>query len=172
MKKGYTLIELLIVIVIVGVLMLAFKNIFQINNKDSLYGEACINNLYGEVSNYLYSAITSKGIKSGNVTVYPSTYYIDFNTTTNAIRLGYTTTVDGPIITGQYLTLTGTVPKNFNCRSNAYVMTLSGKSLQVIINKGLSEDANLRSMILSGVGIANNTFSGEIKFLLKYPTGT
>jgi hypothetical protein len=51
-------------------------------------------------------------------------------------------------------------------------MALSGKYLQVKINKGLTEDSNLRSMSLSWEGITSNTFTGEIKFLLKYPTGT
>lgn len=78
MKKGYTLVELIIVIVIIGILMIAFRSIFQVGNRDSLYGEACINNLYGDVSNYLYSAITSRAISSGNIKTYPNTYYIEF----------------------------------------------------------------------------------------------
>ena len=84
--------------------MLAFKNVFQVKNKDSLYGEACINNLYGDVSNYLYSAITSKAIKSGSTTTYPNTYYIEFDSAANAIRLAYAT--GSEIITGKYLSLT------------------------------------------------------------------
>jgi len=113
--------------------MLAFKDVFQVRNKDSLYGEACINNLYGDVSNYLYSAITSKAISSGSDKTFPNTYYIEFDTIQNAIRLAYATGSD--IITGKYLSLTGTVPLNYNCKNNAYEMVLTGQSIQVKINK-------------------------------------
>jgi len=172
MKKGYTLVELVIVMVIIWVLMLAFRNVFQVKNKDSLYGEACINNLYGDVSNYLYSAITSKAITSGTDKIYPTIYYIDFDTaeTGNAIRLAYST--GGAIITESYLSLTGTVPSNYNCKTNSYYMMLSGQFLQVKINKGLTEDVNLRSMSLSGGGIMPSTFTSDVKFLLKYPGST
>jgi len=76
------------------------------------------------------------------------------------------------MITGKYLSLTGTVPSNYNCKTNAYYMMLSGKYLQIKINKGLTEDANLQSMTLSGEGIAANTFTSDVKFLLIYPGST
>jgi len=151
--------------------MLAFRNIFQVKNKDALYGESCVNNLYGDVSNYLYSAITSKAISSGTDKIFPSTYYIMFDTTANAIDLAYST--GGNILTGKYLSLTGTVPSNYNCDTNAYYITLSGSSLQVKINKGLTEDfATLRSMTLSGGGVTADTFTSDVKFLLMYPGST
>lgn len=172
MKKGYTLVELIIVIVIIGILMIAFRSIFQVGNRDSLYGEACINNLYGDVSNYLYSAITSRAISSGNIKTYPNTYYIEFYPlwSGNAIRFAYAT--GSTIITGSYRSLTGTVPGTYNCKSKAYNMVLSWKFLQIKINKGLTEDANLRSMSLSGGGIWASTFTSDIKFLLVYPGST
>lgn len=173
MKKGYTLVELIIVMAIIWVLLLAFKNIFQVKNKDALYGESCVNNLYGDVNNYLYSAITSKAISSGSEKIYPSTYYIEFDTTDtgNAINLAYAT--GAGMVSSRYLSLTGTVPSNYNCNTNAYYIALSGPSLlQVTINKGLTEDVNLRSMSLSGAGIGANTFTSDVKFLLKYPGST
>lgn len=158
--------------VVIWVLMLAFKGIFQINNKDALYGEACVNNLYGDVNNYLYSAITSKAITSGDTKIYPNIYYIEFDTTTNAIYMGYTTgDASSPIIMNTYIPLTG-APQNYNCTSNGYNMRLSGEHLQIKINKWLIEDANWKSMSLSWIGIGNDTFTSDVKLLLTYPWGT
>lgn len=151
--------------------MVAFRNVFQVKNKDSLYGESCINNLYGNISNYFYSAITSKAIYSGSSPIYPGIYYIEYDIPKNAIRLAYSMT-GGNIITGTYLSLTGTVPSNYNCKTNAYTMILSGSSFQIKINKGLNEDTTLRSMILSGAGITDTTFTASVKFLLIYPNST
>ena len=153
--------------------MLAFKNVFQVNNRDSLYGEACINNLYGDISNYLYSAITSKALLSEKIQIFPNTYYIEFNSTENTIRFSYDTW--WWISTWKDFSLasfTGNVTKNYNCKTNAYNIWLSWTNLQIKINKWLTEDANLQSMSLSGEGIGSNTFTGAIKFLLYYPNST
>lgn len=165
MKKGYTIVELIIVIGIIWVLMVAFRNVFQVNNKDTLYGEACVNNLYGDVSNYLYSAITSKAIYDWSGRIYPDSYYIEFSSSTNAIILRYQTW-ENEIITGRYLSLTWTVPQNYNCSNNKYDVILSGGDLILKINKWLTEDNDLRSMTLSG---GANLFTGTIKFYLTYP---
>jgi prepilin-type N-terminal cleavage/methylation domain-containing protein len=133
-KKGFTVLELVIVIVIIGILMLAFKGSFQIKNRDNLYAEACINNLYGEISNYLYTAITSKAISSGTLSVYPEVYSLFFDTSNiNTIFFKYTS--QGIIYTGKTLSLTGNVPVSFNCRTNQFTMALSGKTQEVQINK-------------------------------------
>lgn len=52
-------------------------------NRDTLYGEACINNLYGEVSNFMYAAMTSKGLYSGTTMIYPDQYIIRLYANTN-----------------------------------------------------------------------------------------
>lgn len=175
MKKGYTLIELIVVIAIIWVLLLAFRNVFQVKNKDALYGEACINNLYGEASNYLYSAITSKAITSGDTKIHPDTYYIEFDTSadTNAIRFTYKTGSETHLRKDLSFTgISGDMPSNYNCTTNAYNIILSWASFRTQINKWLTEDANLQSMSLSGRGIDRNTFSSEVRFLLTYPGST
>lgn len=169
-KKGFTIIEMVMVIFIVWILMLTFKNNFQINNRDKFFGEACINNIYGDINNYMYAAITSKLIFSGTEKVYPTVYYIDFKSSTNSILFSHQKST-GSIVTQTTMTLTGTnIPSNYNCKSNAYNIVLSWWNFQLKINKWLLEDSNLRSMILSGGG--NTYFTGEIKFLLTYPNST
>lgn len=151
--------------------MVAFRNVFQIKNKDAFYGESCINNLYGEVSNYFYSAITSKGIYSGNTLIYPQNYYIEFDPSKDALRLAYD--IDGvTILTGKYLSLTGTVPSNYNCKTNSYYIAITGQFLQIKINKGLGEDNSLRSIVISGGGTTSNPFVKSVRFLLMYPGST
>ena len=76
---------------------------------------------------------------------------------------------DGVIHTGKVLSLTGTVPINYNCSTNAYTMILTGGDIELRINKGLTEDSSLRSMTLSG---GANLFTGAITFLLTYPNST
>jgi len=153
--------------------MLAFRNVFQIRNRDTLYGEACINNLYGDVSNYLYSAITSKALLSWTTKVYPNFYYIWFLTGQNAINFGYYTwTTSNPAlsITRKNLTLTWTVPSNYNCKTSSYNIIISGLYTLLQINKWLVEDSSLRSMIINP-WTSNNPFTWEIKFLL-FPIGS
>lgn len=167
MKKGYTIIELIIVILIVWVLMVAFQNVFQVKNRDSLYWEACVNNLYGDISNFMYAAITSRAITVNSTQIFPDFYYIDLNVDKNSIVLSYWTweksTLATPIIYNE-LTLTGSVPANYNCKSPSYYMELSWSNLSVTINKWLGEDIQLRSFILSW---SSNLFTWEVKFLLK-----
>ena len=63
-KKGFSFLEMLIVIMIVGILFVVFRTSFQVKNKDVLYGQACIETIYGEVNNFLHAAISSKSINS------------------------------------------------------------------------------------------------------------
>jgi prepilin-type N-terminal cleavage/methylation domain-containing protein len=63
-KKGFSLIELIIVMVVVGILFVALRSSFQVKNKEVFYGQACVESIYGQVNNFLYSAISSKAINS------------------------------------------------------------------------------------------------------------
>jgi prepilin-type N-terminal cleavage/methylation domain-containing protein len=63
-KKGFSFLELLIVMMIISILFVTFKSSFQIKNKDILYGQACIEHVYGEVNNFVYAAISSKSVYS------------------------------------------------------------------------------------------------------------
>jgi len=47
---------------IVSILFVAFRSSFQIKNKDVLYGQACIETLYGQVNNFLHAGLSSKSL--------------------------------------------------------------------------------------------------------------
>lgn len=63
-KRGFSFLEVLIVIMIVGILFVAFRSSFQVKNKDVLYGQACIETLYGQVNNFLHAGLSSKSMNS------------------------------------------------------------------------------------------------------------
>lgn len=171
-KKWYTLVELIIVVAIVWILMVAFRGIFEIKNRENLYGEACINNLYGEVSNYMYAAITSRALLSGANKIYPDFYAIEFETYKNQINFLYMTWSTRNYLswsTRKSLGITGNVPSNYNCKTNSYNITMSGwinwPVILLVINKWLSEDTSLRSIYIDDP-LSKAIFTWEVKFLL------
>lgn len=62
--KGFSFLELLMVMMVVSILFVAFRSSFQVKNKDVFYGQACVESIYGEINNFLYAAISSKSINS------------------------------------------------------------------------------------------------------------
>lgn len=67
-RQGYTLLEMLIVVIIIGIL--ATLGFYYLSDFDTnkYYAESCTNTIYGELSDYFYQASTSKllTIQKGN----------------------------------------------------------------------------------------------------------
>lgn len=61
-KKGFTVLEILLVVLILGIIITSVSNFFKPANRNVIYSEICINKIYGSVHNYLNKAITGKGI--------------------------------------------------------------------------------------------------------------
>ncbi|NOZ45084.1 MAG: prepilin-type N-terminal cleavage/methylation domain-containing protein [bacterium] len=59
---GFSLIEMMIVLLIVGIMISAMKSVFTPKNQDTLYAQNCINNIYGELNNFLNASMTSKNL--------------------------------------------------------------------------------------------------------------
>lgn len=59
-RQGYTLLEMLIVVIIIGIL--ATLGFYYLSDFDTnkYYAESCTNTIYGELSDYFYQASTSK----------------------------------------------------------------------------------------------------------------
>ncbi len=136
-KSWFTLIEMLIVLVLVGILMTAFKTIFQTKDQTTLYAQNCINMVYGELNNFLNSAMTSKWLYTGNQTIYPDFYQIAFKESNNRIDLIYQNK-DFSGIQKTYM-FSWWTPKNFNCYNNSYHVAMSGNSTRdITMTKGFS----------------------------------
>lgn len=135
-KKWYTLLELLMVTILVSLLWVVFSNTFKPKNKDILYGEACVNSIYADISNFMNTSLTSKSIISGWLHIVPDKYYIDINTNNNSILLTYTYNDNNYIY--KQLNLTWNIPPNYYCNTNNYVMIFSGNSSLIEIDKWIN----------------------------------
>ena len=149
---------MLLVLVLITIVLVSGKNFFNLKNKDIFYGQNCVESLYGDVSTFANNAVTSKGIFVSGQTIYPLKYHILIQPSANNIILKYTSG-DNIVYTASVLALTGTLPSTYYCQKNTYTMRLSGSDLQVTINKGLSQNGNFQSFILSG-----KNFTGSVEF--------
>lgn len=166
MKKWFTMIELIIVIGIISVLMLTLRNIFTNTNQDFLYAETCINKVYGDINNFIYSAMTSKGLYSNSATIFPEQYTILINSWW--INLWYKTSTG---IIGIYLTdtLNSSWLRNYYCSSQRYTTLLTGNTTDITISKWLIQDQNMPNFTLSG---GDSLFTSSITMLLCYTGNT
>lgn len=156
-KRGFSFLEILIVMMIVSILFVTFRSSFQVKNKDVLYGQACIETVYGEVNNFLHAAISSKSVNSWGTQIFPDTYIISFIPAEQSIKLWYQSPWNPYYI---YSTLLMTGNSNNYCSSNRYAMVLSWMTYEIYINKGLQEGQNMRFFYLSWASISTgaNTF--------------
>jgi len=156
-RKGFSFLEVLIVIMIVGILFVAFRSSFQVKNKDVLYGQACIETLYGQVNNFLHAGLSSKSINSWGTQIFPDQYIITFDSAQQLIELKYEEQGSGYIYSS--ISLTG---NNIGyCISNSYMIVMSWDTYELHVNKWLQENAALQSFYITGtnsVGTGTNTF--------------
>lgn len=160
-KSWYTLIELLLVVIIIWVLWIAFRDNFKPKNKDIMYGEACVNNIYSDISSFINNALTSKNILSGLNKISPIQYIIDINPNGNTISLKYKESESAFAVSYKQLNLTGNMPPNYYCDTNAYTMILSWNNTIVEINKWFKENSSLKNFNI------NNSNSLYEKIFLK-----
>jgi len=147
-KKAFTLIEIVIVIALIGILMISFKQIFQLKNKDVLYGQTCSNYIYGDLNNFINSAITNKALYSGNTQFFPNYYIISFSTEQNTINLNYQQN-NGLTGTRKSLNLSGDIPSNYQCNKTEGIIKISGDNSIITIKKWLQQTENLPSFMLT-----------------------
>ena len=135
---------------ILSILFLSFKNIFQIKNKDVVYGQTCVEHLYGEINNFAKWAIRSQTLQSGTTSIYPSQYLIYMTPSQNTITLHYIASWTGTLY--QSYQLTGNMPGDRYCQTSEYAIILSGSDNVLTINKGLGTNAQHQSFRLSWAG--------------------
>jgi prepilin-type N-terminal cleavage/methylation domain-containing protein len=144
--KGFTLIELIMVIMIIGILFMAFRSYFEIKDRNSLYGQACIETIYGQLNNFLHAGLSSKSIYNWTTTVYPDKYIIRFQPLDQLIELRYISGTNEEIYSS--IVVTG---NNLNyCSSNSYIMKITWDTYDLWINKGLKENDAMQFFYISG----------------------
>ncbi len=146
-KSWFSFLEILIVMMIVGILFVAFRSSFQVKNKDVLYGQACIETLYGQVNNFLHAGLSSKSINSWGTQIFPDQYIISFNPWSWTIVLSYETQGSGYIYSSIEITWNTNISY---CSSNSYMILLSWETYELHINKWLQENAALQFFYITG----------------------
>ena len=145
-RKGFSFLEMLIVIMIVSILFVAFRSSFQVKNKDVLYGQACIETLYGQVNNFLHAWLSSKSVFTWNVSVFPDQFIIAFKPAQQLIELKYET--QGSEYIYSSIEITGNTNTMY-CISSNYMILLTWDTYEVHINKWLQENSALQFFYLS-----------------------
>lgn len=136
-RHWFTLVEIVIVLMIIGIMMVAFKSIFKPRNQNTLYAQNCINIIYWEMNNFLNAAMTSKWLYTWNTTVIPDIYSISFNENTSRIDFKYKNKTQSGI--QKTYILSGGVPANYSCSSKQYVVQMTGNNIRNInINRWFS----------------------------------
>ncbi|AKH32418.1 hypothetical protein XF24_00053 [candidate division SR1 bacterium Aalborg_AAW-1] len=128
-KKGFTILEMLIILALLGIVIFMSRSLFTDPNKDIINSEICINKVSGELEKFLYNGITGKKYDQNNST--PDSYTITILQTTygerNQITLS-TSGSDGSQITVNDRWGSGfpSAISQFNCNPQNYVVILSG----------------------------------------------
>lgn len=144
------MIEIILVVLILSILFFSFKNIFQIKNKDIIYGQTCIEHLYGEINNFAKSAIRSQNISSGTTNIYPDQYLIYMIPSQNTITLKYI--ASGTLSDYRTYQLSWAIPSERYCHTNEYTVIISWSDTMLTINKWLGTNAQHQSFRLSTPG--------------------
>jgi len=162
-QKWFTLLEIIIVLLLIGILMVAFKQIFQPKDQNTLYGQSCVNILYGEINNFVNAGMTSKNIYTGEKSITVQKYIIEVEENIDTIKLSYqiwlNTTWNRKIYN-----LSGGVPNNFYCQSTQYNIKLSWTTnREIIINRGFAWQNETPFKINKN---NNNQLTGTSKFIM------
>ena len=179
-KKWFSLIELLLVIIIILILFWASQNLFQTPNKYLIDSEACINRLNGHMTQFFYQGVTGKDKTINGTTYEPNTYNIQINQFTGATTIGlYISTGGNTYISDNEIFISSTWSNILWCNTNIYTVIMSwqdiqssGNNISIILNKNLNNGLGSAGMrickdydILIPM-LCNQTFSTKIDFLV------
>lgn len=140
MKKGFTIIELLIVVIIIWLLIWALKPMFTYKNVDRLKYDTCYLHINWKLDNFFQSAILQKSVYTWDKWRKVNTYWIKFDVTNQKIDLIYSwTQIWWNIIKSIDLNWTWFDKEN-DCFTPSYHTKLSWENIKVIIKPWLQVD--------------------------------
>jgi len=136
-SKAFTLLELLIVVLIIGVIMWAVGNMFSYRNVDRLNYDTCYVNVYWKLDKFFQESLSQRGVYTGGIYKTPDFYNIVFDKTNQEIQLNYSGLNTKVILF--YWTGEDDVNK---CYTPTYHTFISGDITKVQIRAGLQVDTS------------------------------
>lgn len=168
MKKSFTLMEILFVVVIVSFLIYSFWKLFQLKERDYILGQACVVKTYWTLRNFVDNASTGRGLFVASQTIPkdPDKYFINVDTLSNKITLTYSGTNSWTWIYSQ-INFTGNWFDSANsCYGDKYYIDLTWTNYSLSINRGLIWDINNPAFSISGSTSNDITWAIELDYCL------
>ena len=174
-KKAFSLIELLMVIIILGILIAASRTLFTMPSQYIIKGEQCVNSIHWEITRAFYSGISGKFKKVDNNTdAIPEQYSIIFdssmrdNNITMWLLLEWATTWT----TWKVITL-GKESAQAGCQSPQHYIVLSGyingsrsDTIRLNINKNTNSNRSIQLCSNTNCPSWSEAFTGRIDYFL------
>jgi hypothetical protein len=136
MKKAFSLLELLIVVIIIWVLMTALWKMFSYRNLDKVNFNTCFVKIYSKFDNFFQEAISQKGVWTWNSYKVPVFYDLFF--WSGEIKFYYSG------LKTSIIYLDGSWVDNKNkCFNNSFYSKLSGNIDKILIKAGLQTDDSI-----------------------------
>ena len=177
-KSWFSLLEMILVIIIISILFLASKNLFQTPNKYLVDSEVCINTIQGKLSQFFYQGITGKDWVISWVNYEWNNYRFNFqfnNSDSSFIILSISTWWQNylPVET---ISNDNNITKIASCDTNVYKVILSGSIFSntwyipttwfsIDINKNLDNSLWKPWMRICNGSNCSWVFSSKIDFL-------
>ncbi len=134
-KKGLTLLELTIVVIIVGLLLTAFANFWKGVDRDFIKAQTCANEISSKLSSIVNWALLQKWVFINSQWIYPTSHWIEFYPTWFQYRIY---SWDTPILVDEMLTTGLNYGVDNNCYGNGYRVKIGvvswGKEAPIGIN--------------------------------------
>jgi len=122
---------------LLGILILAFKQIFNPKNQDDLYAQSCINILDWEINNFINSAMTNKQLYYQEEKQQASQYFITIQEATWDIILSFNTGLNQTKNIYKNYKLDGAETTKIHCNTSKYKVQMDGiNTREIAINWG------------------------------------
>lgn len=167
--KWFSLLEMIVVIIIIGILIMASKRLFEMPSQYLMDGERCIATIDGQIKQFFYHAVSGKSLSISGALVMVDNYTMIFKPSTSEIVLGY---VSGSLVnTYDRISLTGSTTRMIGwCMSDIHHVSLSWWSLwsgiRIDLRKNLHNDWNNWPMTICAIDNDNNCITN-----INYTTG-
>lgn len=175
-KKAFSLIELLMVIIILGILIAASRTLFTMPSQYIIKSEQCVNSIHWEIVRAFYSGITGK-FKKTDTDAIPEQYSIIFDSSirSNSITIWLLLEWATDWTTGEVISL-GEESTQEGCQSPQHYIILSGyingirsDNIRLNINKNTNSNRTSQSIQLcsnTNCSTWSEAFTGRIDYLL------